>query len=88
MDKLGHNNVKNKDGRNINKVLKHSRHSLWVIYDPGKHGSGIFDGKGATNTGQTKLYWDTLKVSLYVLWELGHFSLLTGSGLTEIFTVG
>lgn len=50
--------------------------------------SGIFDGKGATNTGQTKLYWDTLKVSLYVLWELGHFSLLTGSGLTEIFTVG
>ena len=60
MEELGHYNVKNKDGRNTNKVLMHSRHSLWITYDPGKPVSGISDGKGATNKGQTKLYWDTL----------------------------
>lgn len=71
-------------GRNTNNVLVHSTHNLWTVCDSGKLVSWILDGKEATDKGQTKPYWCTLKLSLNLF---KYFSLYNRSDLLEIFTV-
>ena len=72
-NELSHCNVKNKDGINTNNALMPSWHKFWIVYDPGKPLSEISDRKGMTNKGQTKLYWDTPKLSLSMLRLLKYF---------------
>lgn len=66
-NELGCCEVKNKGGINTNNTSMPSWHNFWVVYDPGKPVSGTYDREGITNKGQTKLYWDTLKLSLRML---------------------